>query len=266
MRVVNTKVSYEREPAYMCAAFQLKKPLPFFPNGCPNTLRRPVSEVNAAVLSWLEEELLREKLVSDTLAEVRARIGVRLKQQTEETPRLQARAEKLRAECDRLVELAMGAQRGTEGVFYERIAEGKTELDGIEAQLRARKAAPSAIDLEIRRMEAEAKRRLDAMREVLAKADPSVARALLLQLFPNGITADPLEIQNPSGKGRRVQKRLVLTEESTAAWPLLVVAGVGGGSPPKEASPAGLETLMTLVSPAGAADPGEASAWLDHVA
>src|SRR5262249_30586047 len=84
-----------------------------------------------------------------------ARIEARLQRQTDEAPRLVARAEKLRAECARMVELAMGAPKGVEVVFYEQIAERKAELDGVEAQLRATNAAPSAIDLELRRMMVE---------------------------------------------------------------------------------------------------------------
>src|SRR5690606_38409055 len=85
--------------------------------------------------------------------------------------------------------------------------------------------------------------RIGSMREVLASAPPEVARDLLVKLFPDGITADPLELTNTSGKGRRIQKRLVLSAESTAAWPLLLVSEAGVVTPSKLASPAGRKRL-----------------------
>ena len=191
-------------------------------------------------MSGNTDELLREEIVRATLDEVRGRIEARLQRQTDDAPRLEARAEKLRAECARMAELAMGAPKGVEAVFYEQIAERKAELDGIEAQLRATKAAPSAIDLEIRRMMVEAKGRIGNMRDILANAAPEVARDLLLKLFPNGITADPITFENPEGKGHRIRKRLVLSGESTAAWPLLLMTDADEArAPSKLASPAG---------------------------
>ena len=256
MRVVNTKVSYESEPAYMCTAFHARKHVPFLGGRCTNSLRRPVAEVNGAVLSWLDAELLREQLVRDTIDEVRRRIEARLRERATDATRARQRAAKLRAECARLAELAMGAPPGAESVFYDQIGERKRELDGRDARLRAMAVAPSAVDQELRRHMGEASRRSASMRDVLAHAAPQAARALLTQLFPQGITADPVVIPNPEGKGRREQKRLALSGESTGAWPLLLVAegpathallaagnAAGGGevTRSKVASPAGFE-------------------------
>lgn len=242
MRVVNTKVGAVNEPAYMCTAHQLKKRLPFYPDGCPNSLRRPVAEVNAVVVAWLHQEVLREELVRDTLDEVRVRIEARLKARHATTPHLAKRAEKLRVEIDRFAEMALEAPADARPVFYEKVSQRRTELDSIEAELRATQHAPAAIDLEVRRMMSGARSRIADMRNVLATAPPSTARALLLKLFPDGILAFPMEYPNETGRGRRVMKRLLLDGTSTAAWPLLMYEGEAGETPPpKRASPAGFE-------------------------
>jgi hypothetical protein len=80
------------------------------------------------------------------------------------------------------------------------MTERQARLVELEARLRAAKVAPDAINLELRRMETEARRRLMELRGALER-NPDEARAVLGTIFPSKLIARPVDTPD----GRRFQ-------------------------------------------------------------
>ena len=142
---------------------------------CPNTLGRPVESVDAAVADSVSANLLREELVVETLQEIRRRLGERSRSSSAEVPELAERAGRLRREIERLAE-ALAATDEKPHAMVRLIAAREKELAGVEARLSALQAAPSAVDLETRRMEKEARRRLGEFEPYWPGTPPTAGR------------------------------------------------------------------------------------------
>jgi hypothetical protein len=67
----------------------------------------------------------------------------------------------------------------------------KSALNAPEARIRVIKAAPEAIELELRRYEAEARSRMELLADALERR-PKEARAILSAIFGGKLTATPL--------------------------------------------------------------------------
>ncbi|MGK3981380.1 hypothetical protein WMF38_57815 [Sorangium sp. So ce118] len=84
------------------------------------------------------------------------------------------------------------------------IAERQDQLSALEARLRAAKAAPSALDLEVRRLEKEARQRLGDLRAMLER-NPEEARKALETILGGPLRFTPIE--TPEGKRYRGRRR-----------------------------------------------------------
>lgn len=150
---------------------------------CSNTLRRPVATTDEAVIAWIEEHVLREDLILDVLAEVRRRLADRVKTQDAELPRLASQAKQLRAEIDRFTESLLAADAKPDAVI-KAIADGEKRLVALDAQIALVRTTPTVLDMEVRRMEAEARRRLADLRGMLSRSLTEGRRAI--QAILNG--------------------------------------------------------------------------------
>jgi hypothetical protein len=111
------------------------------------------------------------------------------------------------------------------------------ELIELDARIRTSRAAPGAIQLEAKRMEAEAKKRLSALREALDR-NPKEASAVISAAFEGKLTATPIE--TPDGprfqiEGTACLGRMLALESDPE--------GVNKNPPEKFASPGGPEPL-----------------------
>jgi site-specific DNA recombinase len=204
---------------------------------CANKMRRPVERVDDAVVAWIQANISSEELVLDSLEKVRQRLVARAKTTgTGEVPQLEGRAAKLRAELGNLVDILASTPKANAGSILAGISERQEELNDLETRIRTTKAAPEAIQFEVRRMEAEAKR-LIADLGAAAAMEPSRARAFLSTLFDGTLTARPVETED----GPRVQI------EGTASVARMLAAETSGGrtNPPRKfASPTGFEPVL----------------------
>lgn len=166
---------------------------------CPNTLGRPVERVDAAVADWIAANVLREELVVETLRELRKRLAERSRVADGDGARLEERAATLRREIDRLA-TALVATDEKPHTVVRLIAEREKALGEVEARLAAARVAPSAIDLETRRMEKEARRRLGEFRELLQRR-PEEGRRALEALLAEPLVCHPVE----TDEGKRYQ-------------------------------------------------------------
>ncbi|WP_240806612.1 recombinase family protein [Polyangium spumosum] len=223
MTVTNGKRSYETVKVYGCAYSRDRGKAV-----CTNTLRRPVDGINNAVAKWISETVLSEELLLDVLQNVRERLAERTTKTTTDLPRMEKEATRLRTEIDRLITALATIDQKPEAVIRA-IAERQEELSALEARLRGAKAAPEAIHLELRRMEAEARTRLDELKGILTRK-PEQAREVISMLFEGPIKLTPIE--TPEGKRFWV-------EGSANLWALLAAGCL------KSASPGGHERYCT---------------------
>jgi len=103
--------------------------------------------------------------------------AARAKSVDNEVPQLEREASRLRAEITRLVQALASVDLKPEAVI-QGIAERQDQLSALEACLKSAKAAPSALDLEVRRLEKEGRRRLGDLRAMLER-NPDEGRKVL---------------------------------------------------------------------------------------
>lgn len=227
--VSNAKVSYENVRVYGCTWHRNRGD-----TVCRNGLRRPVDTVNHALVDWLVTHVLSEDVVLEALREVRRRLAARAKATTTELPVIQKEAAQLRGEIARLV-AALASTDQQPAPIVTAIAERQDRLSVLEARLRAAKAAPEAIQVEVRRMEAEVRQRLQEFRGMLDR-NPEEARQVIRALLRGPLRFKPIEV--PDGKRYRIEGEVSVAGilgggERTAAE--------GSGTFTNSASPAGFE-------------------------
>jgi site-specific DNA recombinase len=191
MTVSNTKRGTARVKVYGCMHHRDRSEAV-----CGNTLRRPVDAVDAAVIEWIQANVLQEELVADALKEVRRRLAERAERPNTELADLEAEARRLRSELDRLVNaLASGVESPT---IAKVIDEKEKRLTEVGARLAVLRAAPSVLDLEVRRLEKEARKRLGDLRGLLGR-NPTDARRALEAIFAGPLTLQAIDTDD----GRR---------------------------------------------------------------
>ncbi len=222
LSVINGRDSYDAVKVYTCARRRDRGG-----SVCDVSLRRDVRAVDDAVLTWVRDNVLSESFVLRILGEVRKRIGTRAKEASGEISKLEKDAAKLRNEIDRYAEMALEAPGAARTVFYNKVSERQAELEDIESRLRSARTTPAAIDLEVRRLERQARERLAELRKVVGRNDAE-ARALVAALFPRGLVAQPID----TAEGRKMRV------EGVAVAGKALGLDVGNS-----ASPAGTDTL-----------------------
>jgi site-specific DNA recombinase len=191
---------------------------------CSNKLRRPVDDVNNAVLRWVEANVFTEELLLDALKRVRARLAKRAKEVASDMPQLEGRAAKLRAEIANIVDLMAVTPKAEAGHLLAAMHERHEELTALHTRINATKAAPETIAFEVRRMEEEAKKLIADLRTAAAM-EPSKARALVERIFDGKLTATPVETED----GPRF-----LMEGVASMAQMLAIEGEGGQQKPPD--------------------------------
>lgn len=208
----NGRVSYETVKVYACAWHRDRGSAV-----CANGLRRPVEAVDRAMTEWLHGNVLREEVIAEALRELRRRLAERAKTTGSEVPELEAQVRAVKAEIDRLGEALLASDEKPASVM-KMIAEREKRLSSLEARLAAIRTAPSVLDVEVRRIEKEAHRRLDTLRELLSR-NPDEARKALSSLLKSPLRFTPVEV--PEGKRYRIEGEVgievILQVEGSAA-------------------------------------------------
>ena len=189
---------------------------------CGTSLRRPVEDVDQAVVDYLARNVLTEEIVTDALKILRERLTDRMRATSGEVEAMELEAQRLRVELNNLVS-AIAASATRVDAVMQAAAQRQEKLSALEARLRAAKSAPEAISTELHRLEREARARLGDFRTALA-SNPAEARTLLSKVI-----AGPLKF---TAEGNRYR-----IEGETAAVTALF-SGV-----PNSASPTGFEPV-----------------------
>ncbi|MBI2375132.1 MAG: recombinase family protein [Deltaproteobacteria bacterium] len=156
---------------------------------CANSVRRPEAELNDAVVQWIKKSVLSEELIVATLDEVRRRLRSKQVQVGSEQKRLREDAAQLRIEIDRLT-TALAATDAKPASVIRAIAERESRLAEVEATLAAAEATPQIVELELRRLEREARARLEDLRGLLER-NPVEGRKVLEALLVEPLTFTP---------------------------------------------------------------------------
>ena len=185
---------------------------------CANKLRRPVDTIDEAVVAWVRRHVLSEEVVAAALVEVRRRLAARSEAAATDAPKLAREASTLRREIDRLT-VAIATSDEKPDALVSALDERHRRLRSIEGRLGALEAAPSAIDLELRRMEREARERVKDLRGLLER-NPAEARQAMQAILDGPLVFSPIETPT----GRRYQ-----IEGQTSAGPMFTTGNVPRG-------------------------------------
>ena len=165
---------------------------------CGNKLKRPMLGVDRAVLEWIDANVLSEEVIGAALAEVRKRLAARSAAPNVERDELEAEAKRLRAELDRLVgALASGIESPT---IAATVGQREKRLAEVRARLEVLAVAPGVLELEVRRLEKEARARLSDFRGLLTR-NVVEGRKALEALFDGPLRFAPVETKG----GRRYE-------------------------------------------------------------
>ena len=192
----NGRVGYETVKVYACSWHRDRGE-----TVCSNSLRRPVETVDRTVVDWLQANVLREEVIVEALRELRRRLAERAKTTDNDLPELQEQVRTVKAEIDRLGAALLATDDKPHAVM-KMIADREKRLMALEARLTAIQTAPSVLDLEVRRMEKEARQRLEDF-NALIKRNPDEARKALETLLTAPLRFTPVEL--PEGKRYRIE-------------------------------------------------------------
>lgn len=177
---------------------------------CANSLRRPMEAVDEVVVAWIRRHVLTEDVVVAVLREVRLRLRERAREGESELPQLAAEVRKREQEIKRLVDILASADTQPEAVL-ERISERENEVRSLKTRLEVLRTAPSVIDMEVQRIEAEARRRLANLRSLLER-NPDQAREVMSTILDGPLSFTPIrtddgpryEVRGSIGLGKLV--------------------------------------------------------------
>jgi len=179
--VTNGKASYESIQVYTCWNRRNK-------GTCENSLRRPVKSIDAAIVQHISEKILNEEVITKVLAEVRRRLSSRTETQADDLRDLETQAIRVKKELDNLVNALAKFDDKPDSVM-QGITERQQRLSALSAQISAMKQAPQAIDFELRKLEEQARSKLQDLRGLFER-NPEQGRKVI-----EGLLDGPLVFQ-----------------------------------------------------------------------
>ncbi len=185
IRAETAKFGSQKVKLYLCSYARTRGS-----SVCENKLRRPAEEIEDTIVSWIKQNVLTEKVMVEVIREVRRRLEQRGKTAGADVDELVKQAQKLRQEVRNGAEALL--KLGHSPALTEALAEREGRLKQVEAQIEATRSAPGAIDLETRRMEREARRRLKDLKALL-DGNPAEGRKALEALLDGPVTFTPIE-------------------------------------------------------------------------
>ncbi len=201
IHVARTRMSYDLTSAYACSK---RKNLGSF--ACENSLRRPIDAIDKAVLGWIRDNVLTEKMLTHTLDQLRQTLTSRAQNAASELPELEAQVLTTKTELERLTNALLVSDDKPE-IVLRMISEREKRLALLNARLTSARTAPSVHEAELRNLEKTARERQNELRGVFAQNSEEARRAL------EAILAGPLKftpVERPEGKRYLVEGRVTL--------------------------------------------------------
>lgn len=214
VKVANGKLGYKNARVYVCGWRHERGR-----TVCSNAMRRPVAAVNEAVIAWMTQHVLSDDLIAETLRELRQRLAARTKSHDSEVPEIRAQIRGLKAEIDRLGR-ALAATDDAPAAVLKMIADREERVAALELRLLRIQGEPSVLNMEARRIEKEARKRLGDFAGLMER-HPVEARRVLESLLKGPLRFVPVE----TAEGRRCR---VEGEVGLAAMGVAEVSAAGG--------------------------------------
>jgi len=210
IHVARTKRGYVNVPAYFCSYHRDRGP-----TVCGNTLRRPVVDVDSALIEWLRSHLLTEDMLAEVFAGVRERLAAATNPITSEIARVDAAIRRLQAEIRRFVH-AIGLGQGAVEALVSEVQSREAEIAKLQARRQALASSTNLRALTEEQLEARCRERLANLHELLGAHIPK-ARQLVQTLLVGPLVFRP--IMTPFGAryeitGEATIGRLALTDSS----------------------------------------------------
>lgn len=196
MRVTNRKQGMQTIKVYSCSYHRDRGN-----SVCTNTVARPVEAVDELVVAQLEDEILTEDIIVDALKLLRSRLDARRRSEDGQIPRLEEEIEKREREIATYMNAMLEADSQPKALV-EKIASIEAQVSRMKARLDALREAPSVLDMEVRRMEREARKRLRELKSLLRR-NPNEARKLMETVLDGPLTFTPIQTK----KGPRYEIR-----------------------------------------------------------
>lgn len=194
MNVVNRRVARDNRKHYACAYHHKRGA-----SVCNVSGVALVERVDDVFVSWIEEHVLREQVIVAAMEEARARLAERTASKATEVPALEAKITRLGRELRKLADQLAATDDST--YVVDAIKAREVEKRSAEVKLATLQATSTKIDLELRRTEKEAKRRLRDLRAVLRR-NPREARKVVEALLQGPLKAKAVE--TPEGRRLRI--------------------------------------------------------------
>jgi site-specific DNA recombinase len=150
-----------------------------------------VEAVDDAIIEWIQENLLQERLVLVALKKLRARLEQRGRTSEQEIPKLEAEGRKLKAEIGRLTQALVSTDEKPEAVVRA-MAEREKRLTRVRAQIEVLRSSPAVVQSEVGALEQEARKRLQEFKALLGR-NPVEARKVVEAMLDGPLSFSPTE-------------------------------------------------------------------------
>lgn len=187
---------------------------------CKNSLRRPVEGVDEAVVKWVEQNVLREGIVLETIAEVRRRLSSKDGSAEREIHDLEDHIKKLEREIRKATDDLFDSEFKPKSVF-QAIHDREVQVAVAMARVQALRAAPQILEGSLSGLEAEARRRLADLRGLI-KANPDEGRRVLESVLDGPLTFTPMTMADGA-------KRYLVTGKTIGAMAMFTTGGDPNG-------------------------------------
>lgn len=161
---------------------------------CPVTVYQRMEDVESALVEYLQEHMLNERVLEQVLSEIREQIAAQLPKREADVSALEAELRSVRTEQKRLAKAVALADDVPE--LVAELRQRAARIQHLEAQILSAKRTPDDLEALVREIEASSRAKLLNMRAALS--DEHDRREAFLALFPNGLSFSPT--RTPDGK------------------------------------------------------------------
>jgi DNA invertase Pin-like site-specific DNA recombinase len=183
---------------------------------CTNSFRRPVEGIDDAVIEWVEQNLFREQVILEAIAEVRCRLSSKDGRAEGEILELEGQVRKLGKEIANLTN-ALATSDVMPPSIVQAIADRENQLLAGKTRLEALRDAPEILEGHLSNVEDEARRRLADLRGLI-KANPDEGRRVLETILDGPLTFTPMNEADGSRRylvtGKAIGARALFTTGS----------------------------------------------------
>lgn len=183
-RTTGTGATARSQPVYLCAWARDRGR-----SVCTNTVRRPTEELDGTLLGWIRRAVLTGPVVDEILSMARARIDALATVPDQRREGMVKELARVEAEAERIADAITRADAAPE-TLVRRLTEREARAKELRATLDALPVA-QGVALRWSEVEAEARRRVEALREMVDGGAEDVRRALEillaeLKIYPVG--------------------------------------------------------------------------------